>query len=113
MVTSRQHCIEEQTKEWLAKHYPGIFSHIYFGNHWGVGAKKSKVELCEQARAQALIDDAIEYSLQCAPHLQRVFLFGDYAWNRHPHKPLPPNVVRLTDWARVRAALVDLFQIQE
>ena len=109
VVTSRQHCIEEQTRKWLQDHYPGIFSNIFFGNHWGVGAKRSKVELCEEAGAKALIDDAVEYSVQCAPHLQRVFLFGDYAWNRHTHRTLPPNVQRLPDWEHVGHALGELF----
>jgi 5'(3')-deoxyribonucleotidase len=31
VVTSRQHAIESQTRQWLNKHFPGIFSGVYFG----------------------------------------------------------------------------------
>jgi hypothetical protein len=42
----------------------------------------SKAEMCVEVGAVAMIDDSVRYALDCAPVVERVFLFGDYAWNR-------------------------------
>eukprot|EP00959_Pyramimonas_sp_CCMP1952_P100119 2093699-Pyramimonas_sp.AAC.1 len=34
VVTSRQHIIQDATRQWIAKYFPGIFEDILFGNHW-------------------------------------------------------------------------------
>ena len=105
IVTSRQHSIEQQTRAWVERHYPGIFCQIVFGNHWGVsGAKRSKADLCREVGARILIDDAVDYALQCSGSLEAVLLFGDYAWNR-ASPPLPQNVERVSDWAQAAAAI--------
>lgn len=111
VVTSRQHVIEPLTRRWLDEHFPGIFSGVFFGNHYGLansGAVKGKAEMCVAVRAVCLIDDSVTYSKQCSHVLQRVLLFGEYAWNRTPAgETLPPNVVRCVDWEEVRRQLED------
>ena len=47
VVTSRQHCIQQPTLDWVDKHFPGIFSEVHFGNHWALeGKSKAKSEIC-------------------------------------------------------------------
>ena len=40
VITSRQHVIQDKTREWLEKHFSGIFKEVMFGNHY------SKVHYC-------------------------------------------------------------------
>ena len=39
VVTSRQHVLEAKTRAWLDAHFPGVFSTVLFGNHYGEGEK--------------------------------------------------------------------------
>jgi predicted amidohydrolase len=84
IVTSRQHAIADATREWIAKHYEGIFEELHFGNHYSsVGKKRSKPEMCKEIGALAIIDDSQTYAGQCAQEGIPCVLFGDYAWNKH------------------------------
>lgn len=85
VVTSRQHLIEEHTKAWIDKFYPGIFGrNIHFGNHFSdQGEVRSKSELCRSIDAVAIIDDNLYYATECAAAGFRTFLFGEFS------RPLP------------------------
>ncbi|MCO5554577.1 hypothetical protein L7F22_008107 [Adiantum nelumboides] len=51
IVTSRQHVIRHQTLEWIERHFPRIFSDMYFGNHFALeGEARPKSEICMNAR---------------------------------------------------------------
>ena len=78
-VLSRQHFLRERTLAWLSSHYPNIFSHVRFGNHYGDGHKQTKREMCMEEGAIALIDDSIKYALDVSPVVKKVILFGEYA----------------------------------
>jgi hypothetical protein len=48
VVTSRQHAIQDLTLEWLDRHYAGLFSEVYFGNHFALqGASRKKSDICK------------------------------------------------------------------
>jgi hypothetical protein len=48
VVTSRQHVIQDLTLEWLDRHYAGLFSEVYFGNHFALqGASRKKSDICK------------------------------------------------------------------
>mmetsp|Transcript_14080 Transcript_14080/g.17453 ORF Transcript_14080/g.17453 Transcript_14080/m.17453 type:complete len:199 (+) Transcript_14080:516-1112(+) len=96
-VTSRQHCIAQETVDWVHRHFPGLVSDFHFGNHWSKEAphpdikhpnKQSKSEMCIKANAVALIDDSLHYAQDCHNHTQlqdrnfKVALFGQYGWNK-------------------------------
>mmetsp|Transcript_11538 Transcript_11538/g.13971 ORF Transcript_11538/g.13971 Transcript_11538/m.13971 type:complete len:209 (+) Transcript_11538:359-985(+) len=94
-VTSRQHCIAEETVDWVNRHFPEIFDDFHFGNHWTKDApdpdlhhssKQTKPDMCVKANAVALIDDSLSYAVQCSSQLAhmgfKVCLFGDYGWNQ-------------------------------
>lgn len=29
-----QHIIRQETEDWIARHFPGIFNKLHFGNHY-------------------------------------------------------------------------------
>lgn len=63
VVTSRQFVIENETHAWLDRHFPGVFSAVVFGNHYGLqGEKRSKPDLCRDLNAEILIDDSVQYA---------------------------------------------------
>lgn len=83
LVTARQLTLEEQTKAWISKHYPDLFTDIHFGNHYSSsGKKRSKPEMCKEIKAVCLIDDSQVYAGQCAKENIPTILFGNYAWNK-------------------------------
>lgn len=52
MVTSRQTDIEQATRDYAAKHFPGVFTELHFGNHFGkTGGKMSKPDMCKNIGA--------------------------------------------------------------
>ena len=54
-----------------APQFPGIFTGVLFGNHWGTeGAKESKPDMCKRIGAVTLIDDATKYVQDCAEHME-------------------------------------------
>lgn len=67
--------IEPITRRWIATHFPGIFSDIISGNHYGATGKKlSKPDMCTQIGAIMLIDDSIHYASEVAAVLPQVRL---------------------------------------
>lgn len=107
VVTSRQLAIEDETRGWLAKHFPdGAFESVQFGNHWGLqGSKVSKSELCKKIEASLLIDDAPNYVKEVAAQGIPALLFdldGEYGWAKGAD-PLPDGVTRVAAWDEVVA----------
>lgn len=67
--------MEEITKKWLARHYPGVFEDVMFGNHYGrTGAKMGKPEMCSAIGALCLIDDSLKYGCLIRLRLTRGWL---------------------------------------
>lgn len=97
LVTARDGSIEAITEAMLDEYLPGCFTSM---EH--VGRDRSKGEVCQQLKADILIDDsirnllsALEYGLPAGGALH----FGEYAWNRV--EPLPEGVVTCFDWEAV------------
>ncbi len=97
LVTARDGSIEAITEAMLDEYLPGCFTSM---EH--VGRDRSKGEVCQQLKADILIDDsirnllsALEYDLPAGGALH----FGEYAWNKV--EPLPEGVVTCFDWEAV------------
>lgn len=92
IVTSRQTIIEKATRQWIDKHFPGIFSEMRFGNIYGaVGKKFTKPEMCKELRAEILIDDSLKYGRECSRQGIRV----------SPHlTPLPPSHIPMITYGQ-------------
>lgn len=100
IITSRQLDIQDQTYEWIDTHFPDTFSEIYFANHhaFNNGQKLNKADICKELRIEALIEDSLEYSLECAPVVKKIYLL-DQPWNQS--KKLPSNIERVYGWERI------------
>jgi 5'(3')-deoxyribonucleotidase len=105
IVTARPSNQENATREWVDKHYNGIFKSIQFGNHFAeYGASRSKPSMCKDINAFLLIDDSYLYAKQCLDSGLKVILFGDYPWNR-----IPIHVHRCKDWHSVYKTVLFIY----
>jgi uncharacterized HAD superfamily protein len=100
IITGRDLIIEQKTKQWLDKHFPGIFNEVHFSALYNLeGKRRSKVEICQKVRAKYLIDDALDQALEVPQTGTTVLLFGDYPWNET--NVVLPGVVRVANWQEV------------
>ncbi len=99
IVTSRREIFTEVTRNWIAKHFPEIFKDILIGN-----LETPKSVLCKKAGAKVLIDDNLDFALECVERGIRVLLFGDYPWNKLPE--LPEGITRVKNWGEVLSELL-------
>lgn len=113
IVTSRQHTLVELTEKWIATHYPGIFSQLHFGNHYGLtGVKRDKSAMCKEVGAALLIDDSLKYARDVSSAGIPVLLFdleGLYPWSKTTDS-LQDSVKRVTDWHQVKQHLVSMLE---
>ncbi|MCO5604305.1 hypothetical protein L7F22_058470 [Adiantum nelumboides] len=110
IVTSRQHVIRHQTLEWIERHFPRIFSDVYFGNHFALeGEARPKSEICRSIGAEVLIDDNPRYAVECAQHNIEVLLFdhnNSYPWSKTSDGPMHPLITRVQSWEDVESSLL-------
>ena len=98
-ITSRPDFLNEKTIRDLDKFFPNKFSDIIHSiNHYSKrkNSGKLKVEICRDLRASRLIDDSLEYIMQCLGTEIKGLLFGDYPWNQL--NGLPTNIIRVKNW---------------
>jgi hypothetical protein len=112
VVTSRSMDIADATRAWLDEHFAGCFAAPpLFGCAYGQGVRRPKSELCREIGAVMLIDDQLAYAREAAASVERIVLFGRYAWNAlspEDEAALPWNVRRVGGWAEVDAVLTSL-----
>lgn len=110
IVTSRQHVIRTQTLDWIERHYPGIFSDVYFGNHFALeGEARPKSEICRSIGAEILIDDNPRYAVECAHQDIEVLLFDHnygYPWSKTVDGPVHALITRVQSWQEVEWSLL-------
>lgn len=93
--------MKTRTINMINKEFPNCFKKVLFTSD----DRKEKKDICLNEKAYCLIDDSLKYVTECAPALEKVILFGDYAWNRADEK-LSKNVVRCKNWDEVIKVLV-------
>ncbi len=99
VVTSRQNDIVETTREWIAKHFPDIFSGVFFANHYSQnGSSITKRQICDSVGVDVLIEDSPEYALECLDAKRKVLLL-DCPWNRYSE--LPRGTYRVNSWDEI------------
>jgi uncharacterized HAD superfamily protein len=100
VVTSRAPFFGEHTKNFLEKHFTGLYDGFYNVHRSDIEHKDiSKAQICKEISAIALIDDHLNYVLDAAKHGVECLLFGDYAWNQC--EKLPDKVTRVKNWQEV------------
>lgn len=117
LITSRPVETDSITRNSLERHFPGFDFEIYYSIHFfnddssgsSVRAKLSKGQLCRKLGIDVIVEDCLEYSLDCAANNIFVFLFdlnGSYGYNKCRNLPdaysvnghcrqLPKNIVRV------------------
>jgi len=99
IITSRQNDVIEETKSWIQNNFPDTFSDIYFTNHFSKnGNSKTKKEICDLLDIDILIEDSLEYSLECVKQNRKIFLL-DYPWNKS--NSLPKEITRFYSWKEI------------
>lgn len=99
VITSRQNDVIEETKLWIQNNFPNTFSNIYFTNHFSKnGNSKTKKEICDLLDIDILIEDSLEYSLECIKPNRKIFLL-DYPWNKS--NSLPKEITRVYSWREI------------
>lgn len=115
VVTARQNSLREITCQWIERHYPGIFSALHFGNHYGEGHKKSKAEMCIEAGAKMLIDDSLRYAKDVSSAGIKVLLFDldhSYGWNKTDEE-LHEKITRVHCWTKVKDHILDIASSED
>jgi uncharacterized HAD superfamily protein len=99
VITGRPNDLAEGTREWVERHFPGAFSGLHFANHFSKsGAPRTKSEICDSLGIDLLIDDILDYALECvAPN--RTVLLLDNPWNQRSF--LPKGIRRVDSWGEI------------
>ena len=99
IITARPNEILEDTKEWVDRYFPNLFSGIYLANHFPQsGASIAKSQICDELEIEVMIEDSIESALDCAGLKRRVLLF-DCPWNQQAE--LPSGISRVLSWKEI------------
>ena len=99
VITSKQDVFQEETRNWIECEFPGIFSEIYFTNHYSkTGKEKSKKVICDSLGIDLMIEDSLVYSEECVSSKRKVFLL-DNPWNKSEY--LPAGIVRVSSWKEI------------
>lgn len=100
VVTARNPRFEETTREWLHKNFPDVFQDVVLTGHpQDIEKPKSKIEVCREVGAIALINDSFRHVAECVGTEVIGILFGDYPWNRTV--PVLDGMVRCKSWLEV------------
>ena len=97
-ITDRTNDVVEETKKWIAQHFPETFQEIHFANHFTKsGPARKKSEICRELGITTLIDDSKDNAIDCAAAGIRVLLL-DQPWNQGE---LPAGVERVFSWDEI------------
>jgi len=104
LVTSRPYFIEQLSIDWLDQYFPGHFKKIVHTNQITQRNKKrrKKSEICLEEKIDLMIDDALEFAVDCATAGIKVLLF-DAIWNQE--KNLHQNITRIFGWKNIHQHL--------
>lgn len=82
LITSRPHAIERKTIGWLDKYFPDKFKKVCHTNQVSHAHEKrrKKSEVCREEQITVMIDDAVDYAVDCAEAGIQVYLFPA-RWN--------------------------------
>lgn len=105
IVTSRRKRVESETRVWLDKNFPGIFSRVILTGFWDnvddpSRHLHSKGDILQDNGVDYLIDDQVKHCASATRHGIGAVLFGDYASSHSV--ALPDGVTRCKDWEAVR-----------
>lgn len=107
VVTSRRRELQAYTGQWIATHFPGIFSNIHYSGIFDDFDARShlltKGDIYEQLPARYAIDDQLKHCFAASERRIPAVLFGNRPWNQA--KKLPSGVERCATWKEVEEYL--------
>ena len=111
-MTSRQLVSEQLTRDWMEKHYKGIFDDIKFTGIFDGPLDlslhlRTKSDLFTEHKVTYVIDDQLKHCLAAAELGIDTLLFSNYTWNQ-TDEALPEKVVQVSDWQ----AVLEYFRAQ-
>jgi len=107
VITSRQEDFANETKVWLDEYFPGVFQSLHFTNKYSKsGESRSKLSVCDELGIDILIEDSLDYALECFSEKRKVFLL-DYSWNQSTN--LPEKILRVDSWSDILKSLLGKF----
>jgi uncharacterized HAD superfamily protein len=106
VITARPGHVQEETRNWLSRHYGNKFSGIFFTNEWRHenSGPRSKQEMCSELGIDVLIEDSLENAMACNSDGIKIFLL-DRPWNR-TEEEIPANIIRAYSWDEIVELLV-------
>jgi len=103
VVTSRPKHVKDKTLNWLEEHFPEFFLDFHFTDHFSPGEIHTpKSKICLEQNIEILIEDNLEYALDCASNGIYILLF-DSPWNRC--EILPKEIKRIKSWQEILEVL--------
>lgn len=100
IITARHPNFETATWGWLQEKLPNRFRAIKLVGYAPIMERPvTKVEICKEIGAVALIDDSYGHISQCPSEGIEGILFGSYPWNQVDQ--LPRGITRCDDWPKV------------
>lgn len=102
IVTSRARDMEQETKEWLRRHF-GEIRDVFFTRESLAGPEHTtKADICIEKGAEMMIEDHPVFAQDCAAADIKVLLF-DYPYNKHLKDG--PMLKRVHGWRDVLKSL--------
>jgi len=96
-ITARHESVKQTTRGVFGKIFPDKNFEIFFsGELWGSG--KTKGEICLELGINIMVEDNVDYALDCAQNGVKVFLL-DTPWNKDYTKH--ENLIKVKDWTEL------------
>jgi hypothetical protein len=104
VVTSRRQRVEQETQQWLDRHFPDIFSKLILTGFWDDPSIEdrhllSKGSLLNDHRVAYVIDDQQKHCISATDHGIKAILYGNLSDNQHTEAR--EGMAHLEDWRAV------------
>lgn len=109
LITSRPRILKEKTNIFLESFFPGIIDSKHFSKNNACynGARKTKAQICLELGAKTIIEDCLEYAVQCAEGGINVLLLNT-PWNQS--KENSPLIKRVNNLVEARDYALSLIR---
>ncbi len=110
LITSRPIFLRRETKKFISDFPNGAIKSIHFSrnNFAYAGSRKTKPQICRDIGAKIILEDCLEYALQCAEEGINVILL-DAPWNQTMENH--PRIKRVQNFSEARDYALSLVRI--
>jgi uncharacterized HAD superfamily protein len=104
VITARPYYIEDKTLRWINTYFPNSFKQVVHTNLVSEeGSKhKKKSEVCKELHTQIIIEDCIDYALDCLSAGVTAYLL-ERPWNKE--KVLQKDIKRASTWKEITQSI--------